>query len=76
MSEDVKPSNARVFASAKAVVNMGDYNSVHLELGYEIDVPEGVTRSNAMKSLRESVDAELEKWLDDVKAERDGKKKG
>lgn len=74
MSEEVnKPANARVHAMAKAVVNMGDFNSIHIELGYDIDVPEGVTRDAAMSSLRKSVDTELEKWLGDIKAERDGK---
>jgi len=68
-----KPNNARVHASAKAVVNMGDFNSLHIELGYEVDVPEGVSRQNAMNSLRTSVEAEMTQWLNEVKAERDGK---
>jgi len=66
--------NARVGASVKLVINLGDFNSVHIELNAARDVPEEVDYKIAMRKIRAEVEQAAEEWMEEVKNERQGSK--
>lgn len=71
MAEEVKPEpNARVTAHIKFVRNLGNYESIHVDLGIERDVPEGVPYLKALRILRKEVEGELEVAVSEVDADR------
>lgn len=74
MTEEVKSNpNARVSAHMKFVRNLGNFESIHIDLGIERDVPEGVSYLKALRILRKEVEGELEVAVNEVDEDRKGK---
>jgi hypothetical protein len=71
MTDKVKPDpNARIVARMTYVRNLGNYESIHIDLGVERDVPEGVGYIPALRILRKEVEAELEVAVQEVDQDR------
>lgn len=66
------PVNARVTANIKFVRNLGNYESIHVDLGIGRDVPEGIPYLQALRILRKEVEGELEAAMNEVDADRKG----
>lgn len=75
MTEEVKSEpNARVTAHIKFVRNLGNYESIHVDLGVERDVPEGIPYLQALRILRKEVEGELEVAIHEVDEDRAARK--
>lgn len=67
--------NARVNVNMKYVRNLGNFESIHIDLGVGRDVPEGIHYLKALRILRKEVEVELEVAVGEVDADR-AKRKG
>jgi hypothetical protein len=65
--------HARVSVSIKFVRNLGNYESIHIDLGVERDVPEGIHYLKALRILRKEVEGELEVAVNEVDEDRKGR---
>lgn len=64
--------NARVGVHIKFVRNLGNFESIHIDLGVERDVPEGIHYLKALRILRKEVEGELEVAVNEVDEDRKG----
>jgi hypothetical protein len=62
--------NARVKANMKFVRNLGKFESLHIDLGVERDVPDGIPYLKALRMLRKEVEGELEVAIKEVDEDR------
>ncbi len=71
----VHGSAPRVFVSMSRTINLGNYESIKLELGLNEDMELGTSHADAFKKLERSVYVELDKLCTYMEGKKKGGKK-